>query len=203
VSTATDDLGLWLEKAFFLPGDALLYVLITYAPPVAQLFAISSSDYGGVLSGFVSVIAWLVVLIVAGITYFAARDLDRALTQGIRRFCAELKRRLRVAAALLRSRRNRTRAPRDEPAIDFSMEFEFSDVEWRALRLHGDLQPGYALALSEVAAALELSHDEARRVLSKLKTLRLLDSTVGGLEGESAYTLTKTGRVYLVFRQMA
>ena len=71
------------------------------------------------------------------------------------------------------------------------------------MRIHGELGPGYALAVSEVAASLRARVNHAQELLERLTKLQLLESTVGGLDGENAYRLTRTGRAFLIFRQMA
>jgi hypothetical protein len=197
------DLGLWLKDAFFLPGDWLIWATATYAAPVAEFLEIGANDYGSVLSGFLSALAWILLVIVAGVTYGAIRDFDRRLTDGVERLYAEVRRRLRVAGALLvyRLRRLRPEAPKSE-AIELSEEIKLSNDELRVLRLHGQLKAGYALAVSEVMAALKISGDHARQVLGRLKQLNLVASTVGGREGESAYRLTRAGQAFLVFRQL-
>ena len=202
-SYTISDLGLWLQDAFFLPGDWLIWATAAYTAPVAEFLEVGASDYGGVLSGFVSALAWILLMIVAGVTYGTVRDFDRRVTDAARRLYADVKRRLRIAGALLvyRLRRLYREAPKSE-AIEFSEEIKLSNDELRVLRLHAQLKAGYALAVSEVMAALKISGDHARQALSKLKQLNLVASTVGGLEGESAYRLTRAGQAFLVFRQL-
>jgi hypothetical protein len=193
----------WLQQAFFLPGDWLIWALATYAPAPAEYLEIGAGDYSGVLSGFLSVLAWLGLIIIACITFAALRDFDHALTNRIERLYAEALRRFRVARALLAYRIRRTRkAPASTEPIEFADEINLAAEELRVLQLHGGVQPGYALSISEIAASLKLPRDRVRKVAGRLKQLQLLDSTVGGREGESAYRLTRAGRAFLVFRQI-
>ncbi len=60
--------------------------------------------------------------------------------------------------------------------------------EERALELHARLAPGFALAVSDVAEELDVRVYEVRSVVERLQRLKLLQSTVGGLDGETAYT---------------
>ena len=69
--------------------------------------------------------------------------------------------------------------------------------EQRVLELHAKLAPGFALSVSDVAAAFNARGYEVRDVLERLKRLDLLHTTVGGLDGEPAYTLTAAGRALL------
>ena len=201
-SYTISDLGLWLQDAFFLPGDWLIWATATYAAPVAEFLEIGANDYGGVLSGFVSALAWILLMIAAGVTYGAVRDFDRRVTDAAGRLYADVRRRLRIAGALLVYRLRRSQDESKSEAIEFSEEINLSAEEVRVLRLHAQLKAGYALAVSEVMAALKISGDHARQALSKLKQLNLVASTVGGLEGESAYRLTRAGQAFLVFRQL-
>jgi hypothetical protein len=198
------DLVPWLEQAFFLPGDWLIWMLAAYSPPVAEFLELGVADYGGVLSGFLSALAWLGLIVVVAMSYAAVRDIDRALTQGAGRIYAEARRRGRVAAILLALRLRRERQePATEDAVELVEETELSPTELRVLRLHAELRPGYALAVGEVAAALGVRRDQAQQVLQALERLTLLHGTLGGLDGENAYTLTSAGRAFLVLRQLS
>ena len=196
------DLPAWLYEAYFLPGDWLLWTIASYLPGVASFLEIGATGYGGVLSGFVSTCAWLLLLISGSIAYQSIRAADQAMTRGLVDFCADVGRRGRIAVALLRTRmRGRQQAP---PAtIEVVEDLELSREELNALQLHGELQPGYALAVSDVAAALDARAHHARVLLERLQKLGLLVTTVGGSDGESAYTLTRAGRALLIFRQLA
>ena len=86
-------------------------------------------------------------------------------------------------------------------SFEFAESIELSVLEVAALRLHAGLKPGYALAESEVAAALKVRRNQAQDALGKLKRLNLLETAVGGGGGETAYRLTRAGRGFLVFRR--
>lgn len=195
--------GSWLQEVFFLPGDWLIWMLATYVPAAAKFLEIGAGDYRGVLSGFLSALAWLALIVVGGVTWAALRDLDRTLTDRIERSYAETLRRLRVARALLAYRFRRAKAASaSEAVVEFADEIDLAPDELRVLRLHGQVGPGYALSISEIAASLKLQRHEVRKLVIRLKQLQLLDSTVGGSEGESAYRLTRAGRAFLMFRQI-
>ena len=57
------DLWLLLAGIFFLPGDTLLLWLLTEAPGVATFLELSTDNYQGFLSGFVSGILWVVAFV--------------------------------------------------------------------------------------------------------------------------------------------
>jgi hypothetical protein len=200
-SVTVSHLGGWLYRIFFLPGDCLLWAALTYTPPLARFLELSAADYGGVLSGFLSALVWLALALLAGISYHAVRDADRAVTQWIRSTCDDLRRRSRIARALIKQRwRERERI--GAAAQTVVEEVELDAIELRALGLHGRLEPGYALTTREVALALGVRSDEAQHILSRLDKLRLITSTVSGYDGGNAYALTKVGRAFLDSRRL-
>ena len=80
-------------------------------------------------------------------------------------------------------------------------EPSLSRDEARALELFARLTPGFALAVSDVAEELHARAYEVRAVLERLQRLKLVQPTVGGLDDETAYTLTSPGRALLRLRQ--
>ncbi len=183
------------EQWFFLPGDWSIYWLASRAPAAATLLGVGPADYG---SAFAALFAWLLWLAFAIALIAAAatvRRFDRAVTRRIVEGMAELKRRIRMALVFAQYRRRRL-AQRKEPTFD-GEEPTLSRDEVRALELHARLAPGFALAISDVAEALHARLYEVRSMLERLQRLQLLKSTVGGLDGETAYTLTSAGRALL------
>jgi hypothetical protein len=128
----------------------------------------------------------------------AVRRFDRALTSGIVAGAAELRRRVRMALAFARFRQRR-RSERKEPTFD-GEEPTLSPDEVRALELHTRLAPGFALAVSDYVEELDMRAHDIRRVLERLQRLKLLQPTIGGLDGDAAYTLTAAGRALLQLR---
>jgi len=185
-----------LQQLFFWPGDWLLYVLVRYATPVADALDLGAADYGGTFAGFAALVVWLLACIGAIVAWGAVRDFDRAVTSRLGSFAAELKRRARLLVALAKYRRSQ-RTRRIEPAIEVGELPGLSRDELRVLELHAGVTPGYALAVSDVAEELEARGYQVRGALEHLQQLKLLQSTVGGLDGETAYTLTSAGRTVL------
>jgi hypothetical protein len=197
----TADLYQHLHALFFLPGDALLFALSTYAGPVARLFGFGPSDYGGVASGVLSACAWLIVLMVCSITYRSVRDFDRRVTTATRRLFSRTVLRVRIANALLRQRcRTWLAALRRERRTVEVPEVELSGTQLRVLQLHSALPPGHALTVSEVARAIGARHVHTLDLLSGLTDLGLLNRAMGGLDDETSYGLTAAGRALLTFR---
>jgi len=59
------DVALWLDWAFFLPGDGLLWVLMQM-PELANFLELTPDAYSGWFSGIASAIGWLIALGVMG-----------------------------------------------------------------------------------------------------------------------------------------
>jgi hypothetical protein len=183
------------EQWFFLPGDWSIYWLASRVPAAAELLGVGPAHYGSVFAGFVAWLLWLALAIALIAAAATVRRFDRAVTRGIVDGAAELKRRIRMALVFAQYRRGRP-AQRKEPTFD-GEEPTLSRDEVRALELHARLAPGFALAVSDVAEELHARVYEVRSVLERLQRLELLKATVGGLDGETAYTLTSAGRALL------
>jgi hypothetical protein len=189
------------EEWFFLPGDWIIYLTSRWAPPIADTLGISAADYGGTLAGFIAWTCWIVLAIAAIATTSAVRRFDRALTGGIVDAVIELRRRLRMALVFAEYRRKlRAQRKRKEPTIDVVEEPGLSRDELRVLELHARLSPGFALSTRDVAEELGARGHEIRAALERLKKLNLLQATVGGYDGETAYTLSAAGRTLLQIR---
>lgn len=181
---------------FFLPGDWLIYLLASRAPGVAAVLDVGPADYGGAFSGFLAWVFWVGAPIASIAAAHAVRRFDENVTRRIAYAVAELKRRVRMAVAMARYRRLK-KSSRQEPSFDVEELPRLKNDELRALALHAKLAPGFALTADDVAEELGRRNHEIRAVLERLQKLELLQATVGGLEGETAYTLTAAGRAAL------
>jgi DNA-binding MarR family transcriptional regulator len=187
------------DEWFFLPGDWLIYLLASRAPAAAELLRIGPAEYGGTLAGLFAWVCWIALAVAAIVATSALRRFDRALTGHIVGAAVEVRRRVRMAIAFARYRR-KARGRRKEPAFDVGEEPSLGRDELRALELHAKLAPGFALAVSDIAEELDARVHEVRAALERLQKLQLLQSTVGGLDGETAYTLTAAGGALLQMR---
>lgn len=187
------------EEWFFLPGDWVIYLLSRWAAPLAEMLGIGTADYGGTLAGFLAWVCWIVLAILGIATTSAVRRFDRVLTRGIVDLGLELRRRVRMAFVFAEYRR-KLRAQRKEPTIDVTEEPGLSRDELRVLELHAKLAPGFALSTRDVAEELGTRGHEIRAALERLRKLKLLQATVGGYDGETAYTLSAAGRTLLQIR---
>lgn len=190
-----------LWALFFLPGDLFLYVVLTYAAPVARWLELGPADYRGLVSGVLSTGIWFVVLTIASITYQYVRDIDRRLTSATWRFVATVRLRARIRYALLRQRWRAWLAAR-QPAKQATEvhEVELSAAELRVLQLHAGLAAGYTLSVSEVAQALRARVYATQELLSGLKELGLLNRAMGGIDDETSYSLSPAGKALLASR---
>lgn len=75
-SITISDVWLWFEWLYFYPGDGVIYFLVNKVPDVGRFLEITHSDYGGVLSGAVSFVAWFIVLaiIIGAIEEFSENE---------------------------------------------------------------------------------------------------------------------------------
>jgi DNA-binding MarR family transcriptional regulator len=187
---------------FFLPGDWLIYFVASRAPWAAEPLGLGAADYGGTLSAAVSGLAWLALALAAIAAAGAVRRLDERLTRSIAAAVDEVRRRVRMALAFARYRRQR-RAERIEPSFEVGELPELRSDELRVLALHARLAPGFALTADDVAEELDRRTHEIGAVLERLQKLGLVRATVGGLDGETAYTLTAAGRGVLQVQRNA
>jgi hypothetical protein len=58
------DVGLWLKWLFFMPGDALMFAAMD--SPAGRFFEVTPSSYGGIWSGIVSLLTWLLFISLLG-----------------------------------------------------------------------------------------------------------------------------------------
>lgn len=194
------DLKLWFVEVYFVPGDWLLWFVNARLPGVAAFLEVGADDYGGLLSAVLSGGAWLIGIIAVLIAYRGIRSLDELITVRIERAYREALRRARTGLNLLRYRLRgrRTRASKPGP-IEVKDGLELSELEHALLVAHSQVEPPYALALSDAANAIGRGRHETQGLLERLAKLRLLDRSTGGAEdGESAYMLSRSGRALML-----
>ena len=190
--------GVWLERAFFLPGDWTLWAIAQYAPSFAGALGIKVPPYGGVWAATISAALWLLALILLGVAYSYAVELDRRATRVLGRLWAEAGRRIRVALVRLRVRFGVGRKSVAPGHVDAGVELARLDA--RILSELALLEPGYVSSAVEVARALGLPADEARDLLDALQRRGLVTRTLGGGDGESGYRLSRRGHGMLMHR---
>ena len=55
----------WLVQLYYLPGDSVLYLLMSSFVSISQFFEITQNSFHGFFSGIISFITWLIVIVVA------------------------------------------------------------------------------------------------------------------------------------------
>jgi hypothetical protein len=196
------DISSWPSAVFFLPGDGLLWATATYAPTIARLLDIGPADYGGLLSGTLSTLAWIVAFIGGAILHQEVRDLDRRLTRATVGAYSTCALRLRIARTLLLQRWREWLARRaPSSAVEVRTDVALSPIQLKALRLHAQLSAGYVLSVSDVAHSLGAPSRAAENVLADLKRLGLLVRAGCSADGESGYALSTGGRALLDFHE--
>ena len=199
------DVWLWIVQIFFIPGDAAVWVMLTYAPWLGRFLELSASSYGGLFSGIVSVAVWLFGLVMIGALVSLVADLDRKLTGRVARYGREWLRRARVARIWLFCQARRMRhavsinSRKPDPGIDLDA-FDLDALEIEALRSHAFLSPGYVLSVRDLGTSLEIRRNRAQRLLDKLENLELLQKGFGSSDGETGYRLSPMGEFVLMAR---
>lgn len=64
------DIWLWIKWLFFLPGDSTIWLVTDRVYRLAIFLELSAADYGGWLSGFLSVFFWVVLPILSIVPEF-------------------------------------------------------------------------------------------------------------------------------------
>ncbi len=198
----TADLYSHLHALFFLPGDAFLLVLSTYAAPVARFCAVGPGDYGGIVSAVVSSCAWFIVLMLSSIAYHSVLDFDRRVTGATHRLFTHTVLRVRIASTLFRQRCRAVIATlRRKRRTVVVPEVDLTAAQVRVLQLHAALKAGQSLTVSEAARAMEARNAPTGDLLAGLSDLGLLNRALGGIDDETSYTLSAAGKALLAFQQ--
>ena len=189
IQSALIDIALWLYRTFFFPGDQFL----------SKFPELDVAGHGRVVSGLLSVAAWLGAIVLIVTVYRLIGNLDRALTAFVRRLYEELQRAGRVVArriiiafrsyALERQARLARTEVFEQPAL--------STLQLRILQSHAGLPPAHLLTPTDTARALDMRAADVAVVLGTLRKLSLVDRTLGADDGEDGYRLTKAGEVFL------
>jgi hypothetical protein len=196
VQGALTDTGLPLYRGFCAPGDYLIATLNTHAPRVAELSGIDGAAEGGMLSGFVSALFWLIVIallwwLIRDI-YFAFMAYARRLNEGVRRAGRNVATRLGIAFRHFELKKHARLAK-----AEVSEQGDLNALELQVLRSHSKLPPGHLATVKSLARVLRERPAQVQKALEKLKTLSLVDHDVSAARGEEGYKLTQFGAVFL------
>jgi hypothetical protein len=177
----------WLYHVFFLPGDYILFVTISHAPEIADFLGVSPVDHGGTLTGFLSLLIWLTVIVSARSVHNMIRRALRAWAFWISTVCLQIRIKMQLAKNL-RQKMDTAYAP---------TEVQLAELETAVLRAVASLAPGHTLTAPDVTTVLRVLPSEAQHALDKLKELRLVDDTIGSVDGYIGYRITLMGEIFL------
>lgn len=196
-----DDVGAWALHWLFLPGDALLSLVLEYAPAFARFLELGSDDYGGTISRVLAVIFWLAAYLAIALVINAVRNLDRNLTSWFSGRYAAARRELRILRrrctswiGLMRSRR------REQLEAIIVSGIELERLEARVLRCYANAGELRVLAAAEVAESLKLSLKQAQTVIGRLIDYHLVERAFGTDAGREGHHITRAGQIYLLER---
>ncbi len=197
------DVWLWIVHLYFLPGDAVLWLLLTYTPGLATFLELGPSSYQGLFTAMVAGTIWLVALVFVGVAYGFVRNLDQALTALVVRYYREWRRRFRVVRTwtVCQLRGVKLRLPfwRHEAAPELDLgELALSELEHEVLRSTALLAPGYVCTSSDIAGSLDIRRNEAGRLLERLRSLQLLETGFSASDNERGYRLSQPGRLFVM-----
>jgi biotin operon repressor len=193
------DVGPYLLDILVIPGDALIGLVITYAPELAEFFELGTEDYGGTVSIWLSILIWLAALIIAGTIVNAIRALDRRLTTWIVGVFSEMARRLRVFRRLLVTslRLGSWRKASDVDGLEVESVALVAD-EKMVLRCLSAIDDGAVLTLDEIAAKLGCSKQTVIPVLKHLMDLRLVEHGAEKATRREGHRIAVAGQMYLL-----
>lgn len=189
------DVALWIQQAFFMPGDTIIWLLLRFLPVVARFLELTPASYGGTLSALASLLVWTGVAVVFLIVTHYIAEVDRAISEAIRGIftAATVKfRTMKVRLASWRKRRrDRSRRDGQESVI---RDLELTPEEVRILTAHAHVTPPGMIALSDLVRATGVPRIEVMRLLARLQDLKLIAFSAGAEAEAGGYSLTDSGQ---------
>jgi len=185
-------------EVLLLPGEAVVYLLANYSPPVAHYFELST-DETSTFTITAAVVIWLAAIAVTGTLVSKIRELDRAMTDWIvagfeefRRGARVLKRRITSSLAL----RMRRGSSNDEAMILDSVQL--ARLETSVLRCLSRIDDGAILTTGEMAAKISTPERELNRTLQRLVELGLVERRSDSLTHSDGHCIATAGQMYLL-----
>lgn len=188
------DLGIWAAKVFFLPGDWMIWKLVTAAPGLARFLELSPADYGGLLSNVLSVLFWLLVLLACYLLWRFVRAVDDKLTGWVLTAFEAVKLRARILLIQARARKDKDKTE----DIHFADDIQLNRIEFNILKAHSNDQRSAPLDLDKLAGLLKIQVRDVERCMDRLRKLGLLQRSRA-----LGHSLTQSGSAYLVYKQLA
>lgn len=63
------DIWAWFKWLYFYPGDGLIYLIIYFTPNLATFLEIDYRNYGGIFSGLISFVIWVILFSFIGLAF--------------------------------------------------------------------------------------------------------------------------------------
>lgn len=188
------EIGRWLYHLLFFPGDYMLSLVITYAPQLVATLGLSPLNFGGVLSGVLSVLIWAALFVSVRAARRIIRNTLRAFIDFLKVIRLAIRARLHVARTMLFSLFHRFPPRRTLEDADLSTQFELNDLDLAVLQAEAHLAPGFSLTAPDIAASIRVRPSQAQQILDKLKKLQLITDSFGSMDGFDGYQITQSGR---------
>jgi DNA-binding MarR family transcriptional regulator len=190
------DVGLWLQHAFFLPGDWVIWMTIRYLPDLGQFLEVDAAQYRSTFSALISVFCWLAIAVVVMTASHILATVDRAITRTIRAFWTRTVTRWHIVRRLTAETLARQRK-QVAGLLSRAERPRLSSEELRVLKAHAHIDPSSALALSDLVRATGVPRVQIVAILDRLRELNLIDKRVNPQSNEQGYALTAPGRAWL------
>jgi DNA-binding MarR family transcriptional regulator len=190
------DVGSWLQHAFFLPGDWLIWMMLRYVPEFGRFLEVDSGEYGSTFSALLSVFCWLAIAVLLMTTTHILAAADRALTRTLRGFFTRALTRWRIIRRLATEAYRRKRKQISSIFVT-SDRPKLSPEEFRVLKAHAHIDPSSALALSDLVRATGVPRIQIVSILERLRELQLIDRRTNPQSNEQGYALTGPGRSFI------
>jgi hypothetical protein len=195
---AMAEAGEWLLEIFLLPGNALVYLLVSYAHPLAEFFDLSI-DEPGTITVTASVVIWLAAIVLTATLLTKIREVDRSITAWLTacfdetcRWIRVLKRRISSSLAL---RRQKNSSKNDAFVLD---SIQLANLETSVLRCLSRIDDGAILTTRELAASLARPERELNNVLRRLVELGLIERRSDSLTNSDGHCIATAGQMYLL-----
>lgn len=195
---ALAEAGDWLLEILLLPGNAFVYLVVRYAPPMADFFDLETGE-PGTFTITASIVIWLAAIVFTGTLLTRIREIDRSVTawlaacyQEIRRWIRVVKRRISAShAARMRSKTNRD----DAIVLD---SIQLAGLETSALRCLSRIDDGAILTTQEMAGRLARPEREIKKVLQRLVELGLVERRSDSVTRNDGHCIATAGQMYLL-----
>jgi hypothetical protein len=193
------DFGSFLTEMLLLPGNGLIWLIVTYAPGVAEFLELDNQSFSSGIVIWLSVMLWLAALFIATTILNTVREIDRRLTQRIAGWYSELKRFSRIARRYVVTRLNQLRGLGRRADSDFAVDtVQLADAEARVLRCLAGIEDGAVMTAEELATRVGQPAREIRRAISRLKEIDFIENSVDRLTQKKGHCIAAAGQMFML-----